>query len=407
MNTRRISSVDVLRGMAIFIMLLVDALPDFQNAYPLLLHSSWEGLTIADTAFPSFMFIMGTSIVLSMNNKKCNSDWWRKVIRRGVVLILLGLLYNNVPYAIALIFMDGYSWGQFYDSVITYGRPCGVLQRLGITYVICSGIMALLQEKYKYIQAKCGIDMNIIYEGISKRLMCNNILLLSSISLLILLCTSVTYRIYNLADPFSSDDNISIYFDTLFLGTTHTYYGMNYDPEGIFTTINSVATVLLGGVAGKILLGDSNSKDKVKQLLQIAVILLAAGVLWSMVDIVSKPMWSSPYVLIMAGIDSFVLAILVRYIDSATRVTVFTRFCHPFRSMGCNAILLYMMSGVLLSLLWTLTEDNIPLYSWLWYNSVYDSSNVAYSCFLYAARYAVMMWCIAELLYMKRIFVKV
>lgn len=405
MNIKRISSVDVLRGMAIFIMLLVDALPDFQNAYSLLLHSPWEGLTVADTAFPSFMFIMGTSIVLSMNNKNCNNDWWRKVIKRGVILILLGLLYNNVPYLLAFIFLDGYSWGQLGDAVITYGRPCGVLQRLGIAYMISWGIIAFVQKKEVSIQLQYRIEVNIKCDNIFKKVMSNSILKLSVIALIILACSSLGYHIYNPADPFSPTDSISIYLDMLLLGTSHTYYGMNYDPEGIFSTLNSVATVLFGAVAGRIIL--DRSEERIEKLVKMAVYLLIIGGLWSIADVVSKPLWSSPYVLIMAGIDSCLLAILAKYIDGAGKTTLFTRFCHPFRSLGCNAILLYMMSGVLLSLLWTISREEMPLYIWLWYNSAYDPSSVEYSCFLFAARYAVLMWCIAEVLYVKRIFVKV
>ena len=55
--TKRIWSLDVLRGVAIAIMLFLDAPPD--NIYPILMHAPWEGLTVPDIALPMFAFAMG------------------------------------------------------------------------------------------------------------------------------------------------------------------------------------------------------------------------------------------------------------------------------------------------------------------------------------------------------------
>jgi predicted acyltransferase len=60
-NKRRLPAVDIFRGLAIAIMLLVNSLPNFEQAYPLLLHAPWAGLTLADLAFPGFGFIMGAA----------------------------------------------------------------------------------------------------------------------------------------------------------------------------------------------------------------------------------------------------------------------------------------------------------------------------------------------------------
>lgn len=380
MDNRRIIAIDIFRGLAVFIMLLVDSLPDFVNAYPLLLHSEWQGLTLADTAFPSFMFIMGTAMVISFSKHKDDSGLWRKAVRRGIILIALGMVYNNIPAIAALIIQDGFTLNEFYDFVIVHGRPCGVLQRLGIAYIIVTGIWLPLKEKN------------------------NDVRILVTIAFSMLLFSSIGYHLYNAQEPFSQLDNISIFIDSAMLGAVHTYGGQPFDPEGMYGTINSVATVLFGCVAGQILLSDEDTAIRMKRLNKMGTILLAVGAIWSIADIVSKPLWTSPYVLIMAGLDMLVLMI---FMEDRILFRFYSIVCRPFIVLGSNPILLYMLNGAMLSVLWTVTTEGTPIYYWLWQHSLFDVENIEYSCAVFAVCYCAVLWLAAEWLYIKRIFIKV
>ena len=72
-TSKRLVSLDVLRGITVCGMILVNNAGACGYAYAPLKHAKWDGFTPADLVFPAFMFIMGVSIYLSLN--KSNFDW--------------------------------------------------------------------------------------------------------------------------------------------------------------------------------------------------------------------------------------------------------------------------------------------------------------------------------------------
>ena len=100
--SKRIYSLDVLRGVAIAIMLLLDAPPD--DLFEILKHAPWAGLTVADLAFPLFAFAMGTSAAISMSRREIST---KKILRRVTILFALGFFLNVLPIICAgEIFFD-------------------------------------------------------------------------------------------------------------------------------------------------------------------------------------------------------------------------------------------------------------------------------------------------------------
>ena len=93
----RMPSLDVFRGLAIVCMLLVNSLPDFEHAYPLLLHSEWSGITLADLAFPGFIFAMGTSgaFFFGKHQQEGFTEKFMLILRRGFLLFALGVVINQ------------------------------------------------------------------------------------------------------------------------------------------------------------------------------------------------------------------------------------------------------------------------------------------------------------------------
>ena len=125
--SRRLQSIDALRGLTVAAMLLVNDAGDWSHVHPWLEHADWHGCTPADFVFPFFLFIVGITTDLSKKDPK-------RIIRRGLLIVLAGLLLNAFPF---------FWWGKiagnadpsFWDRVVyraAHLRFAGVLQRIGI-----------------------------------------------------------------------------------------------------------------------------------------------------------------------------------------------------------------------------------------------------------------------------------
>ena len=130
-TSKRLVSLDVLRGITVCGMILVNNAGACGYAYAPLKHAKWDGFTPADLVFPAFMFIMGVSIYLSLN--KSNFDWRvsiARILRRTALIFVSGVALKWILAFIAT--------GEY--NTLENLRIMGVLQRLGI----CYGIVAIL-----------------------------------------------------------------------------------------------------------------------------------------------------------------------------------------------------------------------------------------------------------------------
>jgi len=122
MQTNRIKSVDILRGITIAAMMLVNNPGTWSSVYDPLLHAPWHGYTPTDLVFPFFLFIVGCSIAFAYNNKKADGKTYRKITVRALKLIGLGLFLG----AFTLTFPFVKEWSTI--------RFPGVLQRIGLAF---------------------------------------------------------------------------------------------------------------------------------------------------------------------------------------------------------------------------------------------------------------------------------
>ena len=231
---KRIWSLDVLRGVAIAIMLFLDAPPD--NIYPILQHAPWEGLTVPDVALPMFAFAMGAGAAISMARREPST---RRILKRAAFMFAVGLSIGLLPKILALLFHDDYTalmWTtvtgyvpeNFFDAVIGHGRLFGVIQRLAVIYAL--GILIA-----RAVRNEVGI-------------------LVAAFALLIV--SSAGYHVYAPDNPFDIENNISGAVDLLFPGANH-IYTPTFDPEGLYGSIAGTASVLFGFLAGRVLLDNA------------------------------------------------------------------------------------------------------------------------------------------------------
>ena len=133
-TNKRILALDILRGVTIAGMIMVNNPGTWGHIYAPLRHAEWNGLTPTDLVFPFFMFIMGISTYISL--KKYNFEFSHaaamKILKRTIIIFLIGL---------AIGWPDSVTTGQapmkVSASANSSGHPSG-LSTASVSWVSCS-----------------------------------------------------------------------------------------------------------------------------------------------------------------------------------------------------------------------------------------------------------------------------
>ncbi|MBR2215402.1 MAG: DUF1624 domain-containing protein [Selenomonadaceae bacterium] len=354
--------LDALRGLAVILMILVDAVPDGTLAYPVLVHSL-EGISLADTPFPAFVFAMGAATVFSLKEGKTGRG--KKIIRRVVLLWGIGVLFNLVPYVFSWLLLPDYTGVTFWHEVTANWRPMGVLQRLALVYGLGSFLALWLKE--------------------SRRLM--------GAALLLMAISSLGFRWYAPEAPYDLEHNIATHLDMLLFGASHLYqgWGVPFDPEGVYGTFNTAATFLWGVLAGRLITSEIPPAQKSRLMLVGAGLFLGGGWLWNQWEIVSKNLWTAPYVLLNVGIDTAALLLL-----SHSQMKFFRR---PLVVFGRRPLFFYLASNFALIFLWVLhLPTGEPAFTWLWQRTWGKFFSPEVSTTLFAASWCLLWLVLGEIL---------
>src|SRR5206468_5412949 len=142
----RLLALDVLRGMTVAGMLLVNDPGSWSAIYPPLEHAEWHGWTPTDLIFPFFLFIVGITTHLSLSARRArgddDGDIRRQILRRGALIFLIGFLLNGFPFftwgSVAGV-ADPSFWEREVDRLYHW-RIMGVLQRIGVAY-LCAALL--------------------------------------------------------------------------------------------------------------------------------------------------------------------------------------------------------------------------------------------------------------------------
>jgi len=119
-------------------------------------------------------------------------------------------------------------------------------------------------------------------------------------------------------------------------------YNRYWDPEGLLSTLPSIATCLLGVFAGLLLRSGADWRTKIRRLLAGAAAALAIGYLWGLQFPVVKQIWTSTFVLVAGGYSLLLLAAFYFIVD----VRNHQRWCQPFIWIGMNAITVYLVANI-------------------------------------------------------------
>lgn len=325
--SQRLGALDLLRGLTIAAMIVVNNPGNWNNVYPQLTHAAWNGVTFADLVFPTFIFIMGMAMAMSLRTRLDRSgrrSMYRRIAVRASVLVLLGLVLNAASAWPALGAM----------------RIPGVLQRIGLTYLAAALITSVAGDTQLAVVA------------------------------VVLLALQWIVLFAPLGLPMSGGtevgNNVGFAIDRAVFGN-HLLTPAG-DPEGLIGLLSSIATALIGALVARRLndLSDRRSADlqvgvsggpegphyarstpgsaarATTVLAQLAIAGaagIALGLVWSAILPFNKALWTGSFVLLSCGIATVTLALFMRAEREGT-----PRVLAPLAWLGLNPLAIYFLS---------------------------------------------------------------
>lgn len=364
-SSTRLVSLDVFRGLTMAGMVIVNNPGDWSNVYAPLLHAEWHGWTPTDLIFPFFLFIVGVSITLSRKSAS-----WTSILRRAAIIFALGLFLAGYPR------FDVSTW-----------RIPGVLQRIAVCYLFAAAAFRITsgdRRQQGIVLATLAVAISLVYWMVM----------------------ALVPAPGGVAGDLSPSGNLGAWIDrTLMSGHL---WRPTWDPEGLLSTLPAIATTLLGTVTGLWLGSSQTPERKAAGLFAGGLVALVVGQLWDVVFPINKNLWTSSYVVFTAGGAALLLALCYWVID----VKGWRAWTKPFVILGTNAITLYVLSGLLVDTLGSISVAgpegrDIAVSRYIYLEYFTPLASPKNTSLLYAAAHLLILFAVLAWMYRKRIFLKV
>lgn len=366
-------ALDVLRGLTIAFMVIVNTPGSWDIMYGPLMHADWHGFTPTDLVFPTFLFVVGNAMSFALKKMKDmpKSAFYAKVLKRSFLIFLIGWLLNAFP------FMDYNAAGNLVFIKLSEVRILGVLQRIALAYLIAALVLYWGGIRWAWLYS-VGI---------------------------VLLYWPTLYYFGDAGDPYSLTGNAQIKLDLAIIGAPRMYMGegIPFDPEGILSTFTSAVNVLAGFLAGRLIQQKGNTTAKIKVLALTGFFLIVLSYVWDFGFPINKKIWTSPYVLLTIGLDLILIALLI-FIIEIRHLTAWTYF---FQAFGRNPLILYVFSGVLISIFYMIPFGENSLKDWLYTNLFSNWLNPKNASFLFSIAYMLLIWLIGYGMDRRKIYIRV
>jgi predicted acyltransferase len=363
-RTKRLVSLDLLRGLTIAGMILVNNAGNEEEAYWPLRHAEWNGWTPTDLVFPFFLFMVGVALVYSFQSRLARGDSRGRLmahtVQRSALIFIIGVVLHGIPEVNPLL------W-----------RVMGVLQRIALCYLIASILTIYASRRVRILT-----------------------IVVTLFGYWILMCF-VPVPGFGLPGRdiprLHPDWNLGAWLDRkLLMG--HLDEGTR-DPEGLLSTIPSIATCLLGVLTGEYLRSARDAMTKIRMLAMWGVAGLIAGEIWGIWFPINKKLWTSSYVLFVGGFAAVGLALCYWLVDVRGWKG---KWKEPLLMFGTNALTAYIVSELLSTILGIFSVQE-RLYQGFFRNIV----SPAFGSLLYSISFVLVCLLPNWLLYRKKILVKV
>lgn len=368
----RYLSLDVLRGLTVCLMIIVNTPGDWGHIYAPFRHAEWHGFTLTDLVFPTFLFVVGNSMSFSMKKLASlpQSAFLLKVFKRALIIFAIGYFLNSFPFY--RLENGEVQWADF-SSI----RVMGVLQRIGICYFLAS-LMIYYFKKRTVLIVSCAM---------------------------LFLYWALLYYFGDPGSPYSLKGNAVLKLDLQFFDPAVLYqgFGIPFDPEGILSGLPAIVNVTTGYLAADYIRENRHAKKSLVKTMIVGLMLVVTAQLWNPYLPINKPIWTSSYAAYAIGLDLIILSGLVYVIE----VCSIKRWTYFFEVFGKNPLFLYALSGTLIMILYSIptTESTVAqeIYGKLYISWLTDKN----ASLLFALSYMLFLWCIGYVLDRRRIYLKV
>jgi predicted acyltransferase len=369
-GNQRLQALDVFRGLTVFLMIVVNTQGSGAVPYQQLMHADWNGLTLTDVVFPSFLFAAGNALVFTI--RKGMGDrralLWR-IVKRSVLIFVVGVALgwyatmHFTPGGVAFV-----DWGHL--------RILAVLQRIAICYLVAAVMAIYIPPLGLWI---CCVVFLIGY-------------------------WLALYLGGAAGQPYAETTNLVRAIDWHVLGEAHMYRerGIVFDPEGLLSTVPATVNVIAGYLTGKFLLEKGRDWGTAGILSAVGFFLCGCGLLWSVEMPLNKKLWTSTFVFVTTGIDLLVMAMLFYFLELRR-----WRFgVHFFTVLGKNPLVIYIFSNLLLVfLIWPVGDGTIAI-DWINTRFFQWVAPGPLGCLLFALCFALFCWVVAWWLDRRKLYLR-
>ncbi len=360
----RYLSLDVFRGLDVALMIVVNSPGNGSTTFAPLNHASWNGFTLTDLVFPTFLFVVGNSMSFSMKKYESMGSGavFKKVFKRTAIIFLLGFLMYWFPF-----FDDGHL-KPFAET-----RIFGVLQRIALCYMFASIIL-------HFVKSKTAIWLSLIF--------------------------LVAYHLILIGfGDLTLTGNAVLKLDEWLIGPNHMYHGegIAFDPEGLLSTLPAIVNVIIGFLAGKFIQKNGQNFETISKLMMVGFALVFAGLAWDLLLPINKKLWTSSFVLLTCGIDLVAIATLIYFLDMKKT----KGWSYFFEVFGKNTLFIYLLSELFVISLFSIDINGSSLYRWIADNVFISWSGGYMGSLLFALWIMLTCWVVGYFMDKKGVYVKV
>jgi len=370
-GARRYPSLDVLRGLTVALMIIVNTPGSWSTVYAPLLHAQWHGFTPTDWVFPTFLFVVGNALSFTLPKYAGlgSGAVLAKVGKRSAIIFALGFLLFWFPFVAA---DSSGHWGVI---PLSGTRIPGVLQRVALCFALASLLLHFAREAGAWLYCALALPGY--------------------------------WAVLALGGDLTMAGNAAVKFDLWLLGAGHLYQGegMAFDPEGLLGTIPATVNVLAGYFAGRLFAEKGATWETLARLMLAGVACIAVALCWNEVLPFNKKLWTSSYVLLTIGLDLLVLAVMIYLVEM--RGSAGRRWTYFFEVFGKNTLFIYLLSELAVVVLVRTRVGARDAYAWLYGATFEPLAPPRLASLLFAITFMLACWLAGYALDRNKIYIKV